>query len=309
LAAAIGTIAAFPPLTKEHARFDAELSFIADLSRDLARGRNVRERFGAIVQHLLLSIGFDTAGVYLAESGSKSLRLAAHHGLPPELVDTLEKTAWDRTPGIAMRATGPFVYEDLWSELRDRVTDEQWQRLSALRDRQKRVRSALWVPIRFGDETYGALGVGRHEWRTFSQADQRVIGTLANQIAVGIAQQRGNAGPPLSLTSQKVRYGPFLIDFDARSVQKHDQPARLTPREFDVFACLVRQAGTVVRRERLLSDVWGAEFRDQTQYLHVFLGRLRRKLEDDPSAPEYLTTAPGVGYAFKPPESSPTPAV
>ena len=71
---------------------------------------------------------------------------------------------------------------------------------------------------------------------------------------------------------------------------------RLTPTEFRVLARLVRQAGRVVTHRQLLADVWGPEHVDDTQYLRLYLGQLRAKLERDPADPRLLLTEPGVGY-------------
>lgn len=245
-------------------------------------------------------VGFDTAGIYLADPTTGSLKLVAHIGLQPALVEALEKTAWDRPPGLAMKADEPLVYEDLWSDLRARISDSQWQRLADLRARQKRVRSALWVPIRTSDRSLGALGVGRHEWRSFSPDEERIVSTLANEIAIGALQQRSSVHLDTPTVATRVQYGPLLVDLAGRSVEKDGKLVRLTAREFDLLACLVREAGAVVTREKLLTAVWGPDHRDDAQYLHVYVGRLRRKIGDSVGDARLIVTAHGVGYSFRP---------
>lgn len=98
--------------------------------------------------------------------------------------------------------------------------------------------------------------------------------------------------------------GPLIIghvEFDPehRSVRRDGQPVRLTPKEYDVLAVLARDAGKVIGHRDLLTAVWGAAHRDDTQYLRVVIGQLRHKLEKDPSVPRLIETEPGVGYRLK----------
>jgi two-component system KDP operon response regulator KdpE len=71
---------------------------------------------------------------------------------------------------------------------------------------------------------------------------------------------------------------------------------RLTPKEYDVLAHLTRHSGKVVGHRDLLTSVWGAAHKDDTQYLRVVIGQLRQKLENDPAEPRLIQTEPGVGY-------------
>jgi two-component system, OmpR family, KDP operon response regulator KdpE len=94
--------------------------------------------------------------------------------------------------------------------------------------------------------------------------------------------------------------GEFHIDFDDRRVQVNGQPVRLTPKEFDLFAFMARHPNRVLPHKTLLGAVWGEASADQSEYLRVFMGQLRKKLESDPSHPRYLVTEPWVGYRFNP---------
>ena len=67
----------------------------------------------------------------------------------------------------------------------------------------------------------------------------------------------------------------------------------------ETLATLIRNVGRVVTHDQLLKEVWGANYRDQTHYLRVYMGQLRHKLEKDPARPRHLTTEPGVGYRLK----------
>ena len=72
----------------------------------------------------------------------------------------------------------------------------------------------------------------------------------------------------------------------------------LTPKEYDLLTTLARHAGRLVTHRQILTAVWGPAHQNDTQYLRVFVGQLRAKIEDDPSAPRILLTEPGAGYRF-----------
>ncbi|WP_077037808.1 response regulator [Pelomonas sp. KK5] len=88
----------------------------------------------------------------------------------------------------------------------------------------------------------------------------------------------------------------LLVDLTAHRVRLHDAEVHLTPTEFKLLARLVRSAGQVVTHRTLLADVWGPECTEQTQYLRLYMGQLRAKLEAEPAEPQRLLTEPGVGY-------------
>lgn len=92
------------------------------------------------------------------------------------------------------------------------------------------------------------------------------------------------------------RAGALRVDITRHQVQLHNQSVHLTPTEFKLLARLVRQAGQVVTHRQLLADVWGPEHVDQLQYLRLYMGQLRAKLETHPAEPQWLLTEPGIGY-------------
>jgi two-component system KDP operon response regulator KdpE len=94
--------------------------------------------------------------------------------------------------------------------------------------------------------------------------------------------------------------GDFHIDIPGRRVEVRGQEVRLTPKEFDVLVYLARHPDKVITHRALLSAVWGPNSVEQTEYLRVCVGHLRKKLEADESAPRYITTEPWVGYRFVP---------
>jgi two-component system KDP operon response regulator KdpE len=92
------------------------------------------------------------------------------------------------------------------------------------------------------------------------------------------------------------RVGEIEVDLEKRLVFVKGQETHLTPIEFKLLQTLVRFAGRVITQRQLLNEVWGPNHQDQAQYLRVYMGQLRRKLESDPAQPRYLRTESGVGY-------------
>ena len=94
--------------------------------------------------------------------------------------------------------------------------------------------------------------------------------------------------------------GGFKVDLGTRRVHAGGQEVRLTPKEFDLFVYMARHPNRVITHRTLLEAVWGEGSQEQPEYLRVFMGQLRKKLEPDPSNPKYLVTEPWVGYRFNP---------
>ena len=94
--------------------------------------------------------------------------------------------------------------------------------------------------------------------------------------------------------------GDFRIDLEARGVSVRGDEVHLTPKEYDLLVYFVRHAGKVLTHRTLLGAVWGGNYTEQGEYLRVFVGQLRKKIELDPSSPRYILTEPWVGYRFNP---------
>ncbi len=118
---------------------------------------------------------------------------------------------------------------------------------------------------------------------------------LLARIRVALRHAAGQTVAPV------VQANDLRIDFERRLVTRGGDEIHLTPTEYDVLKYLVQHAGKVVTHRMLLQQVWGAEHLDETQYLHVFMSQLRRKLEPHPARPQYILTEPGVGYRFRSP--------
>jgi two-component system KDP operon response regulator KdpE len=98
--------------------------------------------------------------------------------------------------------------------------------------------------------------------------------------------------------------GEFHIDIGARKVLVNRREVHLTPKEFDLLIYLAQHAGKVITHRTLLSAVWGGNSTEQVEYLRVFVGQLRKKLEPESSSPRYILTEPWVGYRFEPGQQS-----
>jgi two-component system KDP operon response regulator KdpE len=98
-----------------------------------------------------------------------------------------------------------------------------------------------------------------------------------------------------------VETSSFRVDLAAKKATgPSGSDVRLTPTEWHVLEVLLRNPGQLVPQRQILTEVWGPEYEKETQYLRVYLGQLRRKLEPDPSRPRHFVTEPGIGYRFEP---------
>lgn len=92
--------------------------------------------------------------------------------------------------------------------------------------------------------------------------------------------------------------GDFEINLAAHQVLVRGEEIHLTPKEFDLLVYLFQNRGKVITHRALLAAVWGGNYTEQTEYLRVFLGALRKKIESKPAEPQYILTEPWIGYRF-----------
>jgi two-component system KDP operon response regulator KdpE len=119
------------------------------------------------------------------------------------------------------------------------------------------------------------------------------IGELLARIRAALRHKAQDIGE-----SARVEVEGLVIDTVKRIVTRNGQPIRLTPTEYDLLAILVRHCGRVVTHRQLLGSVWGPAHVEDTQYLRVFIGQLRAKIEADPANPRIIQTEPSIGYRF-----------
>ena len=109
--------------------------------------------------------------------------------------------------------------------------------------------------------------------------------------------RRTVTSPPFPATH--MRLGAVEIDFEGRYVLVGDERVRLSPKELDLLSYLATHSNKTISHRELLQAVWGSEHQDDPQYLHVFMNRLRNKVEESPKNPRFLITEPWVGYRLQ----------
>jgi len=119
------------------------------------------------------------------------------------------------------------------------------------------------------------------------------VGELLARLRVALRHRLRDEGSDPVVTA-----GELTIDLIKRLVTRQGEVIRLSPREYDLLAQLVRGAGKVVTHRQLLTAVWGPAHETDVQYLRVFVGQLRQKIELDPAQPALIVTEPGVGYRW-----------
>jgi two-component system KDP operon response regulator KdpE len=103
--------------------------------------------------------------------------------------------------------------------------------------------------------------------------------------------------------AEPARIGDLAVDFDRRLVIVAGQPVVLSKIEFDLLALLARNEGKLLTHRAILREVWGPSYQVESHYLHVYISKLRQKIEPDPRHPRYLVTEPGAGYRLMRPTS------
>ncbi len=150
------------------------------------------------------------------------------------------------------------------------------------------------------DDKVRALDLGADDFLT---KPFNVEELLARIRAILRRVNRREQGTPPILVA-----GDLSIDFDHRSVSVSGNQVKLTPTEFHLLSELASEPGKLMTHTALLQRVWGPEYRDELEYLRVFIRRLRRKVEPDPDNPRYIVTEARAGYRFQVPPTQRPPA-
>jgi two-component system, OmpR family, KDP operon response regulator KdpE len=114
--------------------------------------------------------------------------------------------------------------------------------------------------------------------------------------------RRALASPANGAAKTLLESGDFHVDLDSRSVTVRGSEVHLTPKEFDLLTYFLRHPGKVLTHRTLLAALWGGNYVEQNEYLRVFVGNLRKKIEPDVASPRYILTEPWIGYRFDPGE-------
>jgi two-component system, OmpR family, KDP operon response regulator KdpE len=162
-----------------------------------------------------------------------------------------------------------------------------------------RLRKVSKVPIIVlsvkGDEKskVEALDVGADDYVTKPFGIDELLARIRAALRRAPEQQPEEEGTIL-------KEGDFEVNLEARSVVVADRKVHLTPKEYDLMVYLIRHPGKVLTHRTLLGAIWGGNYVEQTEYLRVFVGQLRKKIERDPASPRYILTDPWIGYRFDP---------
>jgi two-component system KDP operon response regulator KdpE len=98
--------------------------------------------------------------------------------------------------------------------------------------------------------------------------------------------------------SNSAMFGVLEIDFAARTIKRKEEFLKLTATEYNLLSLFMKNEGCVLTHQHILKEIWGTGYKTETQYLRVFVGALRKKIEENPNQPKYIVTESGVGYRF-----------
>jgi len=177
------------------------------------------------------------------------------------------------------------------------ITDLSMPNMDGL-ELTRRLRTTTKVPIVVlsvrGEERtkVQALDAGADDYVTKPFGMEELLARV--RVALRRAPPAGDPEP------SKIEVGDFHIDLAAHRAMVRGKEVHLTPKEFDLLVYLARHAGKVIPHRALLGAIWGGQSTEQVEYLRVFVGQLRKKLEPDAAAPRYIVTEPWVGYRFEP---------
>jgi two-component system KDP operon response regulator KdpE len=121
------------------------------------------------------------------------------------------------------------------------------------------------------------------------------VGELLGRIK---AVLRRSSWDQAMITEERISRGEIVIDMPRHAVTVQGRVAELTPIEFNLLVYLMRHAGKVLSHRDILQNVWGQEYGNEVEYLRVYIGHLRQKVEADPLKPKYILTERGIGYRF-----------
>jgi two-component system KDP operon response regulator KdpE len=135
------------------------------------------------------------------------------------------------------------------------------------------------------NEKIAALDAGADDYVTKPFATGELLARLRAAL-----RRAGPSGEPVLVV------GPIRLDLEKQAVTVSDRPVHLTPLEYRILRVFAQNPGKLLTHRTILREVWGPAYGDESNYLHVYVSQLRKKLEPDPASPRLLLTEPGAGY-------------
>lgn len=215
----------------------------------------------------------------------------------PQITRVLKTTLSSRGYFVRTVSNGEEALQEVRSWGPDLlVTDLRMPRMDGL-ELCRRVRADSRIPVIVlsvkgeEDTKVQALDAGADDYVTKPFSINELL------ARVRAALRRASSPEP---EASVIEAGDFRIDVPGRTVMVRNQEARLTPKEFDLLIHFAKHPGKVLTHKKLLAAVWGPNSVEQPEYLRVFIGQLRKKLEAPENAKPYIITEPWVGYRFEP---------
>jgi two-component system KDP operon response regulator KdpE len=162
------------------------------------------------------------------------------------------------------------------------------------RDLRTWTRVPILILSAVGDERekVAALDAGADDYVTKPFGGEELLARLR-----AVLRRAGGKGAPV------IEVGELRIDLEKHAVYRGGERIQLTPHEFGLLRLLAENEGKLLTHRMILREVWGPAYQTESNYLHVYVSHLRRKIERDPTRPRYILTEPGAGYRFVAPEA------
>lgn len=138
------------------------------------------------------------------------------------------------------------------------------------------------------DDIVAALDSGANDYLTKPFRNKELLARIRSSIRLSTTNE----------ASPNLKFGKLSIDLTAHTVKKDNELLKLTSTEYNLLTLLAKNAGKVLTHQQILREVWGQGYINQNQYLRVFIGQLRKKVEEDHTHPALIKTEAGIGYRF-----------